>query len=144
MRDGSGSDDDWRATADVREHKTPSQGDIESRSGLIRCYISRVENNHTMPAVQILEKLARALEIPLDQLRHGKEERKRGPVPATRIRNRKEEWGNSMGDAHLLNKLRMFLGRMDEYDREMLLSVAENLAKRKRKKPKTVKNPSSP
>jgi transcriptional regulator with XRE-family HTH domain len=126
-----------RMFANIRPRR---KGDIENRSGLIRCYISRVENNHTMPAVQILEKLARALEIPLDQLLHEREERKRGPVPATRIRNRKEEWGNSRGDAHFLNKLRIFLGRMDEYDREMLLSVAENLAKRKRKKPKTPKN----
>ena len=52
----------------LREEKKFSQGDIERRSGLLRCYISRVENGHTVPAIETLEKLARALEIPLYQL----------------------------------------------------------------------------
>jgi ribosome-binding protein aMBF1 (putative translation factor) len=46
-----------------REAKELSQGDIEKRTGLLRCYISRVENNHTVPAVDTLEKLARALKF---------------------------------------------------------------------------------
>jgi transcriptional regulator with XRE-family HTH domain len=33
------------------EAKSLSQGDIEKRTGLLRCYISRVENGHTGPAV---------------------------------------------------------------------------------------------
>ena len=52
----------------VREEKELSQGDIEKRTGLLRCYISRVENGHTVPAIETLEKMARALEIPLYQL----------------------------------------------------------------------------
>jgi transcriptional regulator with XRE-family HTH domain len=35
----------------LREEKKLSQGDIEHRTGLLRCYISRVENGHTVPAV---------------------------------------------------------------------------------------------
>ena len=53
---------------ELREGKKLSQGDIEKRTGLLRCYISRVENGHTVPAIETLEKLARALEIPLYQL----------------------------------------------------------------------------
>ena len=53
---------------ELRESKKLSQGDIEKRPGLRRCYISRVENGHTVPAVETLEKLARALEVPLYQL----------------------------------------------------------------------------
>src|SRR5215475_1341014 len=49
----------------LREEKHLSQGEIEKRSGLLRCYISRVENGHTVPAIETLEKLARALEIPM-------------------------------------------------------------------------------
>jgi len=45
----------------IRESKNMSQGDIESRTGLLRCYISRVENGHTVPALETLEKLAHAL-----------------------------------------------------------------------------------
>jgi transcriptional regulator with XRE-family HTH domain len=55
---------------ELRESKTLSQGDIEQRTGLFRCYISRVENNHTVPSVATLEKLARALEVPMYQLFH--------------------------------------------------------------------------
>ena len=53
---------------ELRETKNLSQGDIEKRTGLLRCYISRVENGHTVPAVETLEKFARALEVPLYQL----------------------------------------------------------------------------
>ena len=49
----------------LREAKDLSQGDIEERTGLLRCYISRVENGHTVPSVETLEKFARALELPL-------------------------------------------------------------------------------
>jgi transcriptional regulator with XRE-family HTH domain len=52
----------------LREDKKLSQGDIEKRSGLFRCYISRVENGHTIPSIETLEKMARALEVPLYQL----------------------------------------------------------------------------
>lgn len=52
----------------IREAKKLFQGDIEERSGLKRSYVSRVENGHTIPSVETLEKLARALEVPLYQL----------------------------------------------------------------------------
>jgi len=58
----------------LREEKKFSQGDIEKRTGLLRCYISRVENGHTVPAIETLEKMARALEIPMYQLFYDGEE----------------------------------------------------------------------
>jgi transcriptional regulator with XRE-family HTH domain len=45
---------------ELRAMKELSQGDIEKRTGLLRCYISRVENGHTVPSVDTLEKMARA------------------------------------------------------------------------------------
>jgi transcriptional regulator with XRE-family HTH domain len=51
----------------LREQKNLSQGDIEHRTGMLRCYISRVENGHTVPAVETLEKFAQALEVPVYQ-----------------------------------------------------------------------------
>src|SRR5271169_938078 len=53
---------------EMREQKKLSQGDIEKKTGLLRCYVSRVENGHTIPAVETLEKFARALEVPMYQL----------------------------------------------------------------------------
>ncbi len=58
----------------IRETKNLSQGDIEQRCGLLRAYISRVENGHTVPPVETLERLARALEAPLYQLFYEGEE----------------------------------------------------------------------
>jgi transcriptional regulator with XRE-family HTH domain len=52
----------------LREEKNLSQGDIEKRTGLFRCYISRIENGHTVPAIETLEKMARAFEVPMYQL----------------------------------------------------------------------------
>src|SRR6266853_3508763 len=52
----------------IRESKNLSQGDIEKRTGLIRCYTSRVENGHTVPSIETLAKYAQALEIPLYQI----------------------------------------------------------------------------
>ena len=49
----------------LREQKDMSQGDVEKRTGLLRCYISRVENGHTVPAIETIEKLARAMEVPM-------------------------------------------------------------------------------
>ncbi len=52
----------------LREQKHLSQGDIEKRTGLLRSYISRVENGHTVPAIETLEKLARAVGVPPYQI----------------------------------------------------------------------------
>ena len=49
----------------IREAKKLSQGDIEKRTGLLRCYLSRIENGHSIPSVETLEKWARAFEVPL-------------------------------------------------------------------------------
>jgi transcriptional regulator with XRE-family HTH domain len=58
----------------LREEKKLSQGDIEKRTGLLRCYVSRVENGHTVPAVETLEKFARARDVPMYQLFYDGEE----------------------------------------------------------------------
>ena len=52
----------------LREEKKLSQGDIEKRTGLLQCYISRVENGHTVPAIETLEKMAPALDVQLYQV----------------------------------------------------------------------------
>jgi transcriptional regulator with XRE-family HTH domain len=68
IRTQRGRHDYWRSFARVAGRKRLSQGDIEKRTGLLRCYISRVENGHTVPAIETLEKLARAMEVPPYQL----------------------------------------------------------------------------
>ena len=77
---------------ELRESKELSQGDVEKRTGLLRCYISRVENGHTVPAVATIEKMARALEVPTYQLFHDGEAAPSISQDETR-EGRAEEWG---------------------------------------------------
>ena len=53
---------------ELRQAKGFSQGDIEHRTGLFRCYVSRVENGHTLPNLETLEKWAKAFDLELYQL----------------------------------------------------------------------------
>lgn len=110
----------------LREEKTLSQGDIEKRTGLLRCYVSRVENGHTVPALETLEKMARALKMPLYQLMYDGDE-----PPQSRNEKEQNEWGSRGKDARFLNKLCGCLSRMSEGDRQLLLGFAENVIKRK-------------
>jgi transcriptional regulator with XRE-family HTH domain len=112
----------------MREEKRFSQGDIERRTGLLRCYISRVENGHTVPAIETLEKLARALEVPLYQLFYDGEKPPVLPnLPARRTSN-EIVWGSSGKEARDLAKLRRLLSRTRENDRKLLLLVAQKIA----------------
>jgi transcriptional regulator with XRE-family HTH domain len=114
----------------LREQKKFSQGEIEKRTGLLRCYISRVENGHTVPAVETLEKFARALEVPLYQLFYDGDEPPKMPnLPRRRAGTL--IWGDSGKDARTLMKLRQLLGRADEDDRRLLLFMAKKMVKTK-------------
>ena len=117
-----------------REQKNLSQGDIEKRTGLLRCYISRVENGHTVPAIETLEKLARAFEVPLFQIFYDGEEPPKLPNLPNRKTGAEIAWGSSGKDARFLNRLRSLLGRADEEDRKLLLSMAQKIAVSKRRK----------
>lgn len=103
----------------LREHKKLSQGDIQARTGLLRCYISRIENGHTVPAIETLEKFARALEVPLYAIFLSAEEDSREPVeprdPATRQTRRILE----------------ALGRVTPRERELLFLLAKAFAARR-------------
>jgi len=71
----------------LREQKNLSQGDIEKRTGLMRCYISPVENGHTVPAIETLEKVARALEVPIYALFYDGEGTPQGAVVSPLLAN---------------------------------------------------------
>ena len=114
----------------LREEKKFSQGDIEKRTGLLRCYISRVENGHTVPAIETLEKMARALEVPLYQLFYDGEEPPELPDLPKRKTADETAWGSSGKDARFLAKFRRLVGRMDEGDRKLLLDITQKMANR--------------
>ena len=112
---------------ELREAKMLSQGDIEKRTGLLRCYISRVENGHTVPAIETLEKLARALEVPIYQLFHA------GEVPEN-VRKIKVEDDRTFGAAGrertYFLALHKALSEMKDADRNLVLHMAQRVSKR--------------
>jgi transcriptional regulator with XRE-family HTH domain len=114
----------------LREEKKLSQGDIEKRTGLLRCYISRVENGHTVPAIETLEKMARALEVPLYQLFYDGEEPPELPNLPKRRTADEIVWGSHGKEARYLGKFRRLMGKIDEADRRLLLFMAQKLASR--------------
>ena len=114
---------------ELREEKKLSQGDIEKRTGLVRPYISRVENNHTVPTIETLEKWARALEVPMYQLFYDGDEPPK--LPNLPKRNSDEiAWGSSGKDARYLKKLRHLLSKANEQDRKLILLMAQKMALR--------------
>jgi transcriptional regulator with XRE-family HTH domain len=115
----------------IREEKNLSQGDVEKRTGLLRCYVSRVENGHTVPAVETIEKFARALEVPVYQLFYDGEKPPELPNLPKRKTAADIAWGTTGKDARFLAKLRRLLGRTAERDRKLLLSMAQKIATHK-------------
>jgi transcriptional regulator with XRE-family HTH domain len=109
---------------ELREFKKLSQGDIEQRTGLLRCYVSRVENGHTVPALETLEKFARALEVPIYHLFY---ENEGTPAMKPRFPTGKKDWTSHGKGQRLFNKIRQSLSRMTENDRKILLAMAGQL-----------------
>ena|SRR3984893_10495772 len=115
----------------LREDKNLSQGDMEKRTGLMRCYISRVENGHTVPAVETLEKMAQAMDMHLYQFLYEGPEPPALPEPGKADR---DGWGSSGKDARFLAKLRRYLSQMTPHDRSILMTLASQRLKQKRRR----------
>jgi transcriptional regulator with XRE-family HTH domain len=116
----------------LRDEKNLSQGDIESRTGLLCCYISRVENGYTVPSITTLEKLARALEVKLYQLLYDGNGLPPKPASTSRKKSGDVLWGTSGKDARFLNQVRLLLSKMTEADRKLLLFTAARMAELKK------------
>jgi transcriptional regulator with XRE-family HTH domain len=115
----------------IREQKNFSQGDIERKTGLLRCYISRVENGHTVPAVETLQKFAHALEVPMYQLFYDSDKPPELPDLTKRDSDDSLMWGSSGREARLLAKFRRLFSRLEEDDLGFLLFVAQKMQGRK-------------
>jgi transcriptional regulator with XRE-family HTH domain len=115
----------------LREEKKFSQGDIEKKTGLLRCYVSRVENGHTVPAVETLEKFAHALEVPMYQLFYDGEEPPKLPNLPKRKSADDIVWGSKGKDARMLVKFSRLFGRMKQDDRGLVMFIVQKMVKRK-------------
>jgi transcriptional regulator with XRE-family HTH domain len=114
---------------ELREAKNQSQGDIETKTGLLRCYVSRVENGHTVPAIETLEKFARALEVPMYQLFYeGTDVPKVAKARASAPDD--AEWASSGKPAAYLHRLRKCLSKMSPRDRMALMQITRLMVAR--------------
>jgi transcriptional regulator with XRE-family HTH domain len=114
----------------IREWKNLSQGDIEERTGLLRCYISRVENGHTVPSIETLEKLCCALQVPMYQLFYteGAEPRQ------NRHQNGVRDWTSYRKQGRMFSRFVDAVSKMSERDRSILLHTATKMTERKTRK----------
>jgi transcriptional regulator with XRE-family HTH domain len=113
----------------LREQKHLSQGDIEKRTGLLRCYISRIENGHTVPAIETLEKLTRAMGVPLYQIFYDGEK----PPAQNPPRIGDGGWGSAGRDARMLSRFRRLMSKTDKGDLKLLLFMAQKMSQRKKR-----------
>ncbi len=93
-----------------------SQGDIEKRTGLLRCYLSRVENGHTVPSLDTLQKIANALDLPLSQF-FAEDPVK--DVPGVTL---------SQEEIHFLTQVQRYSSHLTESDRRLLLAMVRKFA----------------
>ncbi len=107
----------------IREMKGLSQGKIESRTGLLRCYISRVENGHTIPSIQTLEKFAEALEVPLYTFFY------EGEMPPVLAALTAEEVAWQQEKQSTFGRFVELFQTLTAQDRQFLLQAAERLSK---------------
>src|SRR6202521_4746069 len=112
---------------ELRVEKKLSQGDIEKKTGLLRCYISRVENGHTIPAVETLEKFARALEVPMYQFFYDGAEPPKLPNLLKRRTADDIVWGNSGKDARILAKFCRLFSHMEAGDLGLVFFMAQKM-----------------
>jgi len=116
---------------ELRKSKNLSQGDIEQRTGLLRCYTSRVENGHTVLSIDTLEKYARALEVPLYKFFYeGEEPPRKSKLPS--VEKTEPLWRTSGKEWPELRRFAKALSRMNDRERMLLLAMAQRMASRNR------------
>lgn len=115
-----------RRLRELRESRNLSQGDTEVRTGLLRCYTSRVENGHTVPSVETIEKYANALGIPLFAFfpDEGIARRVEPPLPS-----KDPDWGATPRERFQNHKIITALTKMNEHDRQLVLTLVQRLTK---------------
>jgi transcriptional regulator with XRE-family HTH domain len=100
-----------------RLQKGMSQGDIEKRTGLLRCYLSRVENGHTVPSLETLQKIAYALDLQLAQF--FSDEAVSREMSALHL---------SEEEIRFLTQIQRYASRLSENDRKLLLAMVRKFA----------------
>ena len=110
----------------IRESKDLSQGDVEKRTGLLRCYVSRCENGHTVPSLETLEKWSKALDISLSQLFAGEG---KAPDPLPGLKN--GDLSLTRAERNHLRRVGTAFSRMQPKDMAVIAQLAKKFAERR-------------
>jgi len=100
-----------------RLQKGLSQGDIEKKTGLLRCYLSRVENGHTVPSLDTLSKIAQALDLPIAQF-----------FADDSLGRQLNTQKLSDDELKFLTQIRRYSTNLNESDRKLLLAMVKKFA----------------
>jgi len=100
-----------------RLQKGLSQGDIEKKTGLLRCYLSRVENGHTVPSLDTLSKIAQALDLPIAQF-----------FADDSLGRQLNTQKLSDEELKFLTQIRRYSSNLNESDRKLLLAMVKKFA----------------
>jgi transcriptional regulator with XRE-family HTH domain len=100
-----------------RLQKGLSQGDIEKKTGLLRCYLSRVENGHTVPSLDTLSKIAQALDLPIAQF-----------FADESLGRQFNTQKLSDEELRFLTQIRRYSSNLNESDRKLLLAMIKKFA----------------
>ena len=100
-----------------RLQKGFSQGDIEKKTGLLRCYLSRVENGHTMPSLETLAKIAEALDLPISQF-----------FAEDALGRQLNTQKLSDDELKFLTQIRRYSANLNDSDRKLLLAMVKKFA----------------
>ena len=100
-----------------RLQKGLSQGDIEKKTGLLRCYLSRVENGHTVPSLDTLSKIAMALDLPISQFFVDDSQSRQLNLQKL-----------SAEELRFLSQIRRYASNLNESDRKLLLTMVKKFA----------------
>jgi len=104
----------------IRAHRLEkglSQGDIEKKTGLLRCYLSRVENGHTVPSLDTLSKIAGALDLPIAQFFSD-------DTGGRRLNTQRL----SDDELRFLTQIRRYSSNLNESDRKLLVAMVKKFA----------------
>jgi transcriptional regulator with XRE-family HTH domain len=120
-----------RRLRELRESRNLSQGDIEVRTGLLRCYTSRVENGHTVPSIETIEKYANAFGIPLFAFFPNDAN---APRIEQTLASKDADWGSTPKERFQNRQLVTGLRKLKEHDRQLVLALVRRLTKGNRAK----------
>lgn len=101
-----------------RLQKGMSQGDIEKRTGLLRCYLSRVENGHTIPSLDTLARIASAMDLPLARF-FNENTGENGGKPVPQLAD---------DEVRFLTQIRRYSPGLNESDRKLVIAMVKKMA----------------